>query len=49
MIIIGERINSSREQIAQAILSNYAGFIQKEAKDQVEAGANYIDVNAGSY
>lgn len=49
MIIIGERINSSREQIAQAILSNDAGFIQKEAKDQVEAGANYIDVNAGSF
>jgi len=49
MIIIGERINSSREQIAQAILSNDAGFIQKEAKAQAKAGANYIDVNAGSF
>ena len=49
MIIIGERINSSREQIAQAILSNDAGFIQEEAKAQAKAGANYIDVNAGSF
>lgn len=49
MIIIGERINSSRKPIAQAILSNNARFIQNEAKAQAKAGTNYIDVNAGSF
>lgn len=49
MLIIGERINSSRKQIARAISSHNAGFIQNEAIDQVKAGANYLDVNAGRY
>ena len=49
MLIIGERINASRKQIAQAISSNNAAFIQNEAKAQASAGADYIDVNAGSF
>jgi len=49
MLIIGERINSSRKAIAEAISSRNAGFIQKEAKAQVEAEASYLDVNAGSF
>lgn len=49
MIIIGERINSSRKQISQAVLSNDASLIQKEAQDQVNAGVDYIDVNAGGF
>lgn len=49
MLIIGERINSSRKQIAQAISTHNAGFIQSEAKAQVKAEANYIDLNAGSF
>jgi cobalamin-dependent methionine synthase I len=49
MLIIGERINSSRKQIAQAISSHNADLIQNEAKAQAKAGANYIDVNAGSF
>ena len=49
MLIIGERINSSRKQIAQAILSHNSGFIQNEAKAQTDAGATYIDLNAGSF
>lgn len=49
MIIIAERINSSRKRIAQAIEDHDAGFIQGEARAQAEAGANYIDVNAGSF
>lgn len=49
MLIIGERINSSRKQIAKAIASHNAGFIQNEAKAQVKAGATYIDLNAGSF
>lgn len=49
MIIIGERINSSRKQISQAVFSNDASLIQKEAQDQVSAGVDYIDVNAGGF
>ena len=49
MIIIAERINSSRRYIAQAIQSRNAGFIRNEAKAQAMAGADYIDVNAGTF
>ena len=49
MLIIAERINSSRKSIAEAITSRNAEFIQNEAKAQVAAGADYIDVNAGSF
>ena len=47
MLIIAERINSSRKYIAQAISSKNKAFLESEAKAQAEAGANYIDVNAG--
>lgn len=49
MLIIGERINSSRKAIAQAIVSHDVAFIQNEATAQAAAGADYIDVNAGSF
>lgn len=49
MLIIGERINSSRKSIENAISSRDAPFIQNEAKAQVDAGADYLDVNAGSF
>jgi len=49
MIIIGERINSSRKSISQALTSHDSEFIQNEAKAQIEAGAHYLDVNAGSF
>jgi cobalamin-dependent methionine synthase I len=49
MLVIGERINSSRKRIAEAIASRNAGFIQNEATVQVEAEADYLDVNAGSF
>lgn len=48
MIIIGERINSSRNSIAAAIEAKDADVIQVEAKTQEDSGAHYIDVNAGS-
>jgi len=48
MLIIGERINSSRKSIAGAIASGDRAFIQQEAKLQAEAGADYIDVNAAA-
>lgn len=49
MLVIGERINTSRKQIAQGVSSKDAAFIQNEAKTQVTAGADYIDVNAGTF
>ena len=49
MIIIAERINSSRKAIAKAIEEKDTGFIQKEAQAQAQAGADFIDVNAGSF
>jgi 5-methyltetrahydrofolate--homocysteine methyltransferase len=49
MIIIGELINSTRKAIADAIKAGDRAAIQKIAKDQAEAGAHYIDVNAGSF
>jgi len=49
MLIVGERINSTRGRIAQAIEEKNAALIQKEATTQVEAGAEYVDINAGSF
>lgn len=49
MVIIAERINASRKHIAQAIATRNSGFIQSEAKAQAQAGAHYIDVNAGTF
>jgi 5-methyltetrahydrofolate--homocysteine methyltransferase len=49
MLIIGERINSSRKRIAEAMSCRDKNFIQSEAKAQAEAGAHYIDVNAGAF
>ncbi len=49
MLIIGERINSSRKRIAEAMSGRDRKFIQSEAKAQAEAGAHYIDVNAGAF
>jgi cobalamin-dependent methionine synthase I len=49
MIIVGELINSTRKSIGAAIEAGDKGKIQKIAKDQAEAGAHYIDVNAGSF
>ncbi|MEI7670506.1 MAG: dihydropteroate synthase [Deltaproteobacteria bacterium] len=49
MLIIAERINASRKTIAQAISAADRAFIQNEAKAQAQAGAHYIDVNAGTF
>lgn len=49
MFIVAERINSSRKPISEAIKAKNADFIRGEAKAQAEAGADYIDVNAGSF
>jgi cobalamin-dependent methionine synthase I len=49
MLIVGERINASRKPIAEAITAQDWAFIKKEAVDQREAGAQFIDVNAGIF
>jgi cobalamin-dependent methionine synthase I len=49
MLIIGERINSSRKRIAPAVENKDTEFIVGEAGLQLEAGANYVDVNAGTF
>lgn len=49
MIIVGELINSSRKVIAEAIMAQDVETIKKVASDQFAAGADYIDVNAGTF
>ncbi|MHB0997989.1 MAG: methyltetrahydrofolate cobalamin methyltransferase [Armatimonadota bacterium] len=48
MLIVGERINTSRKNIAPAVENRDTEFIIDTARKQYEAGANYIDVNAGT-
>jgi 5-methyltetrahydrofolate--homocysteine methyltransferase len=48
MIVIAERINGTRKHVQQAILGRDADHIRQEASAQAEAGAHYIDVNAGT-
>lgn len=47
MIIIGERINATRKNIREAIERKDAKFIQQEALNQVNSGADLLDVNCG--
>jgi len=49
VIIVGEKINTSRKSIEEAVKKQDAAFITKIAQDQAEAGAHYIDVNAGTF
>ncbi|MDY6892667.1 MAG: methyltetrahydrofolate cobalamin methyltransferase [Chloroflexota bacterium] len=49
MIIVGEKINTSRKRIEQAVREKDAAFIIKAAQEQANAGAHYIDVNAGTF
>jgi 5-methyltetrahydrofolate--homocysteine methyltransferase len=49
MIIVGELINASRKTIKTAIENEDGEAIKKVALNQSDAGANYIDVNAGVF
>lgn len=49
LIIIGELINSTRREVRDAIEERNAEFIKNLAKQQAEAGAHYLDVNAGAF
>lgn len=48
MIIIGEKINGTRKEVAQAIEQRDEQLIRMLARSQSDAMANYIDVNAGT-
>ncbi len=49
MIIVAEKINTSRKRIEEAVRSRNATFITQVAREQAEAGAHFIDVNAGTF
>jgi len=49
MLIVGELINASRKAVGAAIENQESDAIKKIAKDELEAGADYIDVNAGIF
>lgn len=48
MLIVGERINTSRKPIDEAVGKRDKNFILEEVKAQLDGGAHIIDVNAGS-
>ena len=48
MKIIGEKINGTRKQVQKAVIERDTAFIQALAQSQVEAGATWVDVNAGT-
>lgn len=45
MLVIGERINSTRAHIQEAIKARNAAYIVKEAARQIDAGAHFVDIN----
>lgn len=46
--VIGERINTSRKKVQEAVANRDAAYIIDDVRRQQEAGAAYIDVNAGA-
>lgn len=48
MLIIGERINTSRKGLDEAVAKRDEAFFRGLARKQFEAGANYLDVNCGT-
>jgi cobalamin-dependent methionine synthase I len=49
MLIIGELINTSRKPISEAVEKKDSQYIRQIAKAQEEAGADYLDVNCGTF
>jgi len=49
MIIVGEKINTSRKSIEEAVQKHDSAAIVQAAREQAEAGAHFIDVNAGTF
>lgn len=49
MLIIGDMINTTRKSVEKAVKERNGLFIQELAIKQIEAGAQYIDVNSGTF
>lgn len=49
MLIVGEKINTSRKEVKEAVEKQDAAFIRRLARRQIEAGAHYIDINCGTF
>ncbi|MFH1731819.1 MAG: dihydropteroate synthase [Planctomycetota bacterium] len=47
MLVIAERINATRKRVRKAIVDRNAALIEEETLKQLDAGADYIDANAG--
>ncbi len=48
MLVIAEKINGTRKLVNKAVMDRDVDFIQNLARAQVEAGADYLDINAGT-
>lgn len=48
MLIVGERINTSRKQMKEAVTERDREAILSEARNQMDSGAGFIDVHAAS-
>ena len=49
MVIIGEKLNSSIPKVNEAISHQDEAFVRDLAKSQEQAGAKYLDINAGMF
>ncbi|HZJ58371.1 MAG TPA: dihydropteroate synthase [Clostridia bacterium] len=49
MIIIGEKLNTSIDEVGKAVQDSDIDAIEQIALSQVKAGADYIDVNCGTF
>jgi 5-methyltetrahydrofolate--homocysteine methyltransferase len=48
MFIIGERINSTRKRVKEALANRDVQYVQNDARLQADAGAGAIDLNAAA-
>jgi 5-methyltetrahydrofolate--homocysteine methyltransferase len=48
LIIIGEKINSTKKSIAKAVIERDIAYIQQEALNQYQGGATILDANCGT-
>ncbi|MBN2582674.1 MAG: dihydropteroate synthase [Planctomycetes bacterium] len=48
MLIIAERLNCTRKSVNKAVSAKDAEFVRNQATRQVEAGADYVDVNSAT-
>jgi cobalamin-dependent methionine synthase I len=47
-VVVGERINTSRKRVQEAVTQRDSVYIQEDVRKQQAAGAHFIDVNAGA-